>query len=68
MFEFDSLERISAYVAENRLKVSLEAKIPHMVVEVNKLDVFDVGKRINIEPDLVEIPQLEGIDDDGLKN
>lgn len=43
MSEFDALKRISAYVAGNRLKVSLEAKIPHMTVEASDLEVFDVS-------------------------
>lgn len=40
--EFDTLKQILAYMAENRLKVALEAEIPHMVVEANEVEVFDV--------------------------
>lgn len=50
MSEFNSLEQILAYVAKNILKTALEAKVKHMVVEVNEVEIFDMGKRINIEP------------------
>lgn len=67
MSEFDALERISTYVAKNRLKAALEAEIPHMVVEVSELEVFNVAQRINIEPKLIEMPQPADVEDDGLK-
>lgn len=35
MSEFDALKRISAYIAENKLKASLEAEVQHMDVEYN---------------------------------
>lgn len=68
MYDFDALKRISAYVAENRLKAALEAEIPHMVVETEELKVFDVGQIIDVEPNSVEIPQPSSIEDDGLKS
>lgn len=49
MSEFDALERISVYVGENRLKADLEAKVQHMTVKANEVEIFDVGQRINIE-------------------
>lgn len=48
MYEFEFLKQISAYVVVNRLKVALEDKIPHMVVESNELEVSDVSQRISV--------------------
>lgn len=48
MSEFDTLKRISSYVAKNRLKAALEAEIPHMDVESNELEVFEVSQRIRV--------------------
>lgn len=48
MYEFDTLKQISAYIAENRLNVALEAEVPQMVVEDNDLEVFDVIQRISV--------------------
>ena len=39
-----------------------------MAIEANELEIFDMGKRINIEPELLEKPQLAGIKDDGFKS
>lgn len=37
MTEFHALDRITAYMVENRLQAALEAKIPHMDVEANEI-------------------------------
>lgn len=65
MFEFDALRRLSAYIAENRLKEVLVAEISHMVVEANELEVFDMSQRVSIGPTLVEEPQIAGLENDG---
>lgn len=57
-----------AYVVKNILKADLEAEIPHMVVEANELEVFDMGQRINVELNPVEMMQPTGIKVDGLKS
>lgn len=49
MSEFDAWERILSYVVGDRLKANLEDKVQHMVVEANKVEIFDVRQRINIE-------------------
>lgn len=50
MTEFDALDQITTYMAENRLQAALEAKILHMDVEANEIEVFEVGDRINVGP------------------
>lgn len=59
MYEFDALKRISAYVSESRLKESLKAEIPHMVVKANELEVLS---------NPFEMPQPAGVEDCGLKS
>lgn len=66
--EFDALRQIAAYVAENRLKAALEAEIPHIDVEANELEVFDVSQRINIGLTPIKEQQFAGLEDDGRKN
>lgn len=51
---FDVLDRIMAYVAENRLKEDLEAKVPHMASESNEIEVFDVSQKVNVKPQPVK--------------
>lgn len=68
MYEFDALKRIPTYVVENRLKAALEAKIPHMAVKSNEIEVFDVSQRTKIEPQPIEEPQLADLENDGQKD
>lgn len=49
MFEYDTLKRIQAYVAKNRLKVSLEAEVRHMATEANEIKIYGLGPRIDLE-------------------
>lgn len=65
MSEFDALKRISSYVAKNRLKVALEAEIPHMDVEANELEVFEVSQRISVGTTPIEESQSAGPRNDG---
>lgn len=50
MSEVDALKQILDYVAEKKLKEALEAGIPHMVVEANEIEIFDISQRINVGP------------------
>lgn len=66
-----TLKRISAYVAENKLKAVLEAKVKHMVVEANKIEMHldGPGKDFDPEPpdkvpDEVQGQRLDAIYDD----
>lgn len=51
MSESKTLEKISTYIAENRLKAALEAKIKYMVVEANKTEVHLEVPRKDFEPE-----------------
>lgn len=68
MSAFDTLKQIPTYVAENILKVALEVKLPHMVVESNDLEVFDVSQRISVGPTPDKEPQATGPTHDGRKD
>lgn len=68
MSEVDALKQILAYIADNRLKATLEAKILHMIVEANEIKTFDVSQRINFGPRTIEESWLAGLEDDGRKD
>ena len=36
MYESNFMEKISAYIAENKLKVDLEAEVRHIIVEAKE--------------------------------
>lgn len=49
MSESDTLEKISAYIAENKLKASLEAEVKYIVVEANDTEVHLEGIIVDFE-------------------
>lgn len=59
MSEAKTLERISAYIAEKRLKVALEAEVEYMVVEAKKAIVHLEGHGIDFEPEPPDKEQHE---------
>lgn len=67
MSEFNALERILAYVAENRLKAAIKAEVKHMDVEANEIKIFDVGQRKNIELKPPDEPRSIRMEDSGVE-
>ena len=51
MSESKTLEKIQAYIADNRLKATLEAEVKYMVVEAKEANVHLEGLDIDFKPE-----------------
>lgn len=52
-------EKISAYIAENRLKEALEAEVKYMAVKANEIEVHLEGPGVDFEPETPDRIQIE---------
>lgn len=59
MYESKIFEKTSAYISENRLKVTLEAEAKLMVVEANETEVHLERSRVDFEPEPPDKIQIE---------
>lgn len=60
IYESSTLEKISAYIAKNRLKTALEAEVKYMVVEAKETGVHLEGSEVDFESEQSDKQHVKG--------